>query len=536
MKNYRELVNRLEAIQRTTVEEAVDPARLAAYQRAIEQMARLEAAAKTSSTDPIVRSRMGLPPPLPPIEQWNGSMTAPSGKPDLFARALGTGDIEGDMARAAGTNTTQEATIQVLFEKLKKLDSLIAQYLKLKVAISNPTVKESTSYTGNIAKRLIESFGQPLSEFDAMPTTGNLTGLGRAGLSASGKMIGRALPFVGAALSAQDTIDRWKKGDYIGAGLSGLGGLASFVPVIGTAASLGLAAANIGRDYARDNNKSATDIVPSTQSGKPKSKLAQLQSMIGAVPDGIYGPETKAKLAAWQQKKGIAVDGIPGPDTYEVAGLTNSTPARTIAEEVAALRDKLAIIENSQAGVPHGSPSSEVNPFIRSTDGQADESALDIVTAGIKGVSALGKAFMTGVKNPAGPLTGAAMKAGGVIGRNPGKTAATVAAIGGAGGVASGNKEQDARPVPSTNAPTIKEPVNKPSRSLSKSAEVNPSISTEPPAVEPTPSASPELIALRHQIDSLVDDLSNSTDTDVQNSVAQIKSRLDTLDQTAIPK
>lgn len=38
-----------------------------------------------------------------------------------------------------------------------------------------------------------------------------------------------------------------------------------------------------------------------------------IQRLVGANPDGIYGPETTAKVKAWQKKNGLEADGIWGP-------------------------------------------------------------------------------------------------------------------------------------------------------------------------------------------------------------------------------
>ena len=68
---------------------------------------------------------------------------------------------------------------------------------------------------------------------------------------AAGKGIGRFIPGVGAALGAYDAYNRAKQGDWAGAGLSALGGAASLVPGVGTAASLGIAGAQALRDKQR---------------------------------------------------------------------------------------------------------------------------------------------------------------------------------------------------------------------------------------------------------------------------------------------
>ena len=82
-----------------------------------------------------------------------------------------------------------------------------------------------------------------LNEASAAPATGMLAG--------AGKMAGRFLPGLGAVAGAYDAYDRIKKGDYTGAALSAGAGLSSFVPGVGTAAALGLTAAQLARDKKR---------------------------------------------------------------------------------------------------------------------------------------------------------------------------------------------------------------------------------------------------------------------------------------------
>lgn len=59
----------------------------------------------------------------------------------------------------------------------------------------------------------------------------------------------KALPGIGTALSAYDAYQRVKKGDYVGAALSGAAGVASLVPGVGTGASIGLTGVQMARDY-----------------------------------------------------------------------------------------------------------------------------------------------------------------------------------------------------------------------------------------------------------------------------------------------
>jgi hypothetical protein len=65
----------------------------------------------------------------------------------------------------------------------------------------------------------------------------------QAGMKATGmaaaKTLGRAVPFVGAAVSGGSAINNLRKGNYLSAGVDALGGLASFVPLIGTPLAVG---------------------------------------------------------------------------------------------------------------------------------------------------------------------------------------------------------------------------------------------------------------------------------------------------------
>jgi hypothetical protein len=63
------------------------------------------------------------------------------------------------------------------------------------------------------------------------------------------KMVGKVLPGAGTVLNAYDAYDRAKQGDYLGAGIAGVGAAASPFPVVGTAVGMGTGALNAYRDY-----------------------------------------------------------------------------------------------------------------------------------------------------------------------------------------------------------------------------------------------------------------------------------------------
>lgn len=58
-----------------------------------------------------------------------------------------------------------------------------------------------------------------------------------------------------------------------------------------------------------------------------KRDVAAIQRLVGANPDGIYGPDTRAKVAAWQGRNGLAADGIWGPAS-DAKGFPAPAPAQ----------------------------------------------------------------------------------------------------------------------------------------------------------------------------------------------------------------
>jgi hypothetical protein len=72
---------------------------------------------------------------------------------------------------------------------------------------------------------------------------------GASMMGSAGRMAGKLLPGVGTALNAADAYNRAQEGDYLGAGIAGVGAAASPFPVVGTAVGMGTGALNAYRDY-----------------------------------------------------------------------------------------------------------------------------------------------------------------------------------------------------------------------------------------------------------------------------------------------
>lgn len=94
-------------------------------------------------------------------------------------------------------------------------------------------------------------YANDMRKLAAEKATQAATALGEASpmLKAAGKIGGKVLPGAGLALNATDAYNRMQQGDYTGAGIAGVGGVAGLFPGVGTAVSLGATALNAKRDY-----------------------------------------------------------------------------------------------------------------------------------------------------------------------------------------------------------------------------------------------------------------------------------------------
>lgn len=455
--DYRTLVNRLEAIERGTVLEA---AAIANPYKDPAQAAKFNA---MSDADQEWLTRGGG---VPDINDEYILMRAPNkGQPDPAKAAAAT--------TAAAQTAADESGLADAKAKLEKLNALIAALkpaggqaaapagattapakptapakkpvakpqtvgslpMKQQAAIAAGTDPALVNDQGmafggggleegssNMASQLIESFGYQ-----------NQTDEGIAGTIAG--RAAKLLPGVGLAYGAYDAYDRAKEGDWTGAAMAGASGVASLVPGIGTAVSAGLDAANIARDYKA--GKFSGDTAVAKKDAAPATP----------VPAG-----GDPKVFALQQeliKKGakITADGKMGPQT-QTAMQQFKVAAPTVAENMASLRERLAMIEAEQAqATDEGAISNAWNTA---------KSLGKNVVGGAKGWNVQGQQAAAGAVNAAGKKIGGqtlaatgAERAANTVGKtinkgaqavkaNPIKAALGTAAVGGALGLAAG--------------------------------------------------------------------------------------------------
>lgn len=118
----------------------------------------------------------------------------------------------------------------------------------------------------------------------------------------AGKVLGKKIPGVGAILGAGLALGRLSSGDILGAFGEIASGLASTVPVIGTAASLAIDAALIAKDL----NDDSTDVVEDIQE--------ESKSWFSSIWDSLFGDSGKPQVT----KRSLAPGGgggAPGTGT-----------------------------------------------------------------------------------------------------------------------------------------------------------------------------------------------------------------------------
>lgn len=307
-------------------------------------------------------------------------------------------------------------------------------------------LKQKLKESRSISEELVESFGYT-TESEATLAQQAAVGAGTyAGVKGIGKALGKVVPGAGAAFGAADAYNRYKSGDYLGAGLAGLSGALSLIPGVGWIPALAIDAFNFGRDMTAGPKASAQAAEKHPQ---PGGLIAKLQKIIGTDADGIWGPKSTEALKQWQAQKGITVDGVPGPETFGAAGLqlAEGMVPRTTADLIKETRQRLEALENPEPLLFLLEDGRLIAVYPDDEIVELDEGIWGNLWNGAKdawqGIKNFGKGAKAGYaapekvigKNVAGPgIRGTGAQVGKFAKQNPGK----MAGIAGAGGLAAG--------------------------------------------------------------------------------------------------
>ena len=434
--DLQKLIAKMDEIEAKGINEAGDPAE---YARAQQQMDRLEKAAKYTGDDEIVRGRMGLPPKLPPIEQWDGKMPQPVGKPDWFSRLTTMGGSTDAQAQAVAVNQADNATNDEYKASITKAKDLIA---KIKAALSAPAAApaaapattESLSFKSNIARQLSESFGYNLKEGaeEAKPLMAELGKIVQGfGATEDPEMLDIAQQYS----ELQSAMNK-PAGTAPGQTATPTPGGPSSQDLTGAAGAAGEA---VGKKLQRFKELLAK------ATGKP------------AAPATAAAPVTNAATLKAAQDK--AAGGAANPlaaDPITANAKPKAEARLSEAEKYAALRDRLLTIEARD-----DEQDQQVDEFL----GGLAKGVMNVgknFAGGLKGAATTGGRTATGQFAKASGAAKMANTAGKTIAKRPVTTAVAAGGIGAAAGYGlSGNKSAETPPV-DTATPNPKIPPKKP--------------------------------------------------------------------------
>jgi hypothetical protein len=185
------------------------------------------------------------------------------------------------------------------------------------------TVADAGDYAGYAAKGVQKAANVVGKGSQLANAAGSVANAAPTLANVGGKLM-RFLPGVGLVAAGADAVRRASAGDYTGAAISAAGGAASLVPGIGTAASLGLTAANAARDYYNHGTMSASTDQLAAASGKgAKDGFPQ----VAAAPQPAAQPPSAQTVAQAGTAKPVAAQTVAQAPA----------PKQAVAEELSSI-------------------------------------------------------------------------------------------------------------------------------------------------------------------------------------------------------
>ncbi|QCG93975.1 lysozyme [Azospirillum sp. TSA2s] len=133
----------------------------------------------------------------------------------------------------------------------------------------------------------------------------------------------------GGALASSTLLRLLNSGDMAGA--AGQFGRWTKATVNGKAVDLAGLVSRRSAEAALFQGRDWTDVAPAVPDPQPQAvtapagpdgdRIKRIQSIVGVVPDGHYGPLTKAAVSRWQTAHSLQADGVVGPRTAAAMGL-----------------------------------------------------------------------------------------------------------------------------------------------------------------------------------------------------------------------
>ena len=228
---------------------------------------------------------------------------------DTIEQILAKYKVKMSESRSVG-NTDQMATWRDLMEITQAEADAAAAKRAASQAAAQSTInsrfaadaqakKIGPYYSDTLAKPMPYSQAAQTAAKGAVGSTGKVaaTSAGKVAATSAAKVAGKVgskfIPGVALGIGAADAVNRYRKGDYAGAGIAAGAGLVSLIPFVGVAGSLGLDALNIYRDATNDPkiNISPEDAAVLDQNLKTLQDLSKDPAVAAAIT-----PEIRARL------------------------------------------------------------------------------------------------------------------------------------------------------------------------------------------------------------------------------------------------
>ena len=182
-----------------------------------------------------------------------------------FAKGIGKRFFGKNATKVTGNTTAKSVSKVVTKETTEKVTQNLAE-------------KGVTSAAKNVTKEGIEAASKTVAK----------EGLEKIATKGGGKLLAKKIPLVGLVLGTAFAVDRAAKGDMAGAAMEFLSGAASTVPGWGTAASVAIDAALIGKDVKEAVDDASGESGDSTE----KTSNTDVSSVDGDVTNVNYEPQS----------------------------------------------------------------------------------------------------------------------------------------------------------------------------------------------------------------------------------------------------
>lgn len=201
----------------------------------------------------------------------------------------------------------------ILAKKTGGLSNVLAK--KVEPTVAKPIIKPNTALTPVANKTVLTT---PPKTAPKVASTASKVGAKTVAKGAV-KTVGKLIPGVGLVMGTMGAYDKASQGDYTGALLEGASGVASLIPVVGTAVSAGLTGISVARDIQNETGDTGAAVGGGIGATALMGGALLASKGVGKVltkaPDKLAGATGKLSSAVSSSSKSIADNAIASGKT-----------------------------------------------------------------------------------------------------------------------------------------------------------------------------------------------------------------------------